>query len=601
MIEQLIWLVPAAVLGAGLGSPRGGLLVLAACLPLFGSPPGGPYGGALDVAALAAIGTAWRAGRAPRSRLDWPVWAFLAVTAASLIPLAYAPPSWQPRILARLVAALASVEPWTPLYGWRALVNLAVGIGLYFAVRRAFAGRSPRPLLLALSVGVAATLAIGMLEQTGVLGLELFRVKGGPVWQTRLHSLFFHSGWLAEYLVVSVPVSAAALAGLRRRGTEAAAVMAALAALTVFLSQQRGGWFTALGQLSLGAALGGRSILRTPLVRRALVAGLASALIVAGVGLAVKPDLFAAAAERTRDAFSGHSRLFIWDVTAEMTAARPVLGWGAGSFSPVYHQILATPRPGWFDWLTAHNQYLMLTAERGLLGLAGFGLLLWALGESLFAASRAGAERVLVRGLTLSFAGFVAYGMFQYMFFLKAIEWLFWLLVGALAAMTPAAGPRPLERASQALLLIAALLVPWRAAAVEPMRVPGDRAFGFHHFEKSGDRTFQWTEGYAVRRMNRPKGASELELALANGHPRPDLHPLEVVVRVDGREALRADVGGGWTSYRLPLQPDARAEALVEITARPTFRPFSDFRRYPEIGASTDVRRLGVAVSWGRR
>ena len=42
MLEILVWLVPIAVAAAGIQRPHAGLLVLAACLPLFGSPPGGP-------------------------------------------------------------------------------------------------------------------------------------------------------------------------------------------------------------------------------------------------------------------------------------------------------------------------------------------------------------------------------------------------------------------------------------------------------------------------------------------------------------------------------------------------------------------------------
>lgn len=55
MIERLIWLVPAAVLVAGVWRPKAAILVLVAALPLFGSPPGGPYLAALDVAALAVL------------------------------------------------------------------------------------------------------------------------------------------------------------------------------------------------------------------------------------------------------------------------------------------------------------------------------------------------------------------------------------------------------------------------------------------------------------------------------------------------------------------------------------------------------------------
>lgn len=602
MIETLIWLVPAAVLAAGLREPRGGLLVLAACLPLFGSPPGGPYLTAFEVAALAAAATAWRAGPAPRSRLDLPVWAFIGVTAASLVPVTYSPPSWHPRVLLRLVAALPGVEPWTPLYGWRALASLLVGAALYVGVKRAFAGRSVRPLCVALGAGMGFTLLLGLAAHADLIELEAFRVKGGPIWETRLHSLFFHSGWLAEYLVVALPPAVAGLLSLGSRGRLAAVSLVALALPVTFLTEQRGAWFSLGGQLVLAAVLWGPAVLRRPAGRRAVLASVMLVLAVVGVSLGVEPDLYSDAAERTRQALAGYSRLFIWSVATSMTVERPVLGWGAGAFSPVYHEVMNQARPLPFDWLTAHNQYLMLTVERGLLGLVAFALVLWALLESLLAAGRSSSTEQLlaVRGLLLSFAGFLAYGVVQYMFYLRMIEWLFWMLAGAVAVLAPLeAGRRPIDRAAQATLLIAALLVPWRALAVEPMTVPGNRSFGFHEVEQSGERSFQWTEGYAARRLPRRRGSTELEIELANGHPVSSRHRLEVVVRVDGRPGLRSEVGGEWRRFAIALDPSQRDHLLLEIEARPTFRPFSDFRRYPELDESLDIRRLGVAVSLG--
>ena len=59
--EILVWIVPLLVAGLGVWKPYLGLVALAASLPLFGSPPGGPYLGALDAAAIAAILTSIRA------------------------------------------------------------------------------------------------------------------------------------------------------------------------------------------------------------------------------------------------------------------------------------------------------------------------------------------------------------------------------------------------------------------------------------------------------------------------------------------------------------------------------------------------------------
>lgn len=603
-MDTLIWLVPAAVLACGIRSPRGGLLAFVACLPLFGSPPGGPYLAAFDVAALLAVATAWRAGPAPRSRLDWSVWAFLGVTAASLLPLAYQPPSWSPRILARLVAALPGVEPWTPLFGWRAFASLLIGLGLYLAVRRAFADRGVRPLFLALAGGLGAALLLGLGSHADLIDLEFFRVKGGPTWETRLHSLFFHSGWFAEFVVLAAPLSVGALAGFGRRGRAAASLVALLVIPTIVLTEQRGAWFALAGQIVVAAALWGGSIVRWRRGWRTLAAGAVLATTLLGVAVIAQPDLFESAVERSRKAFTLANRTFIWEVATEISAERPLLGWGVGSFSPAYLEKMGSPPAGPFDWLTAHSQYLMVSAERGLLGLGAFALLCWGLLRVTIGASRGGAGgQVLARCLLVSFAGLLIYGVVQYMFFLRTIEWLFWVLAGATATLAPQTNrdahgrpaPAVTDRLAQVVLILAAVLVPWRLFAVEPLAAAGNRAFGLHRAEESDVRSFQWSTGYAAWQQQRPDGS--FELTLANGHPRPDRHRVRVVVRVDGREALNAEIAGEWRAYPIDLGPETSDSMLVEIEARPAFRPWRDYRKHPELEGSIDIRELGVAIS----
>jgi O-antigen ligase len=72
-------------------------------------------------------------------------------------------------------------------------------------------------------------------------------------------------------------------------------------------------------------------------------------------------------------------RVIIWQTSAELIEARPVLGYGLGGFAPAYQsQIKLHHTEGWKALPTSdpHNQYLFLWAEAGLLGVAAFLLFL---------------------------------------------------------------------------------------------------------------------------------------------------------------------------------------------------------------------------------
>jgi O-antigen ligase len=602
MFEQLIWTVPIAVLAAGLWRPRAGLLVLAACLPLFGSPPGGPYLAALDVAALAAIATSWRTGRPPPSRLDWPVVAFLVVSAASLLPLAYQPPSWNPKVMLGLLRVFPDVQSWTVLYTWRALANLLLGWGLYRSVRRVFAGESLRPLGLALATGLVPLLLLGLAEHAGLVDLGGYRAIGGEAWQTRLHSLFFHSGWLAEYLVLAVPVAAAALLGWRRRGRLLAALLVAVALVTLLFTEQRGGWLTAAAQLGVLAAVGVPWLVRHRQgLRLAVAAGLVVLILAFGVFI-LRPSALLPVVERVMTVTSDLSgRAKVWTNSFELAKERPLLGWGLGSFSPVYDHKdqwwWPPPRP---IWLTAHSLYLNLAVERGLLGLAALALFIWggvvSIRQGL--AGERSEEWHLTLGLALSFGGFLVYGLVQYLFFLKNIEFLFWILLGALAAVAPTRPPasRSLVRAAQVVGVLALTLLPWRLLTVDHPMLRGDRRYGFHVPEGRKPDVYHWIEDFAARRLR--WDGETLVVWLANGHPRPGEHPLRVTIRLDNRVIGEIDVRGRWQRHDFQVGPPQKEWLLLTMEAEPTFRPYSEFRKYPELESSTDIRHLGAAVRW---
>lgn len=596
MAERLIWLVPLAVAVAAVWRPRLSVLVLAAALPLFGSPPGGPYHGALDVSAIVVILAGLRAPRRRRGDLGLPILAFAVCALASLAPFAYSPPGWAPGLLLDLLRSLPGVESASLLYTWRAALNLLLGLGLYWSTRRLIDGRSVRRLGLALAGGLIAVELLGMAAYAGLVDLDGYRT----ISQNRLHSLFFNSGWLAEYVVVVAPFSIAALMTGGRRSRLLAQITLVMSVMAVLFAQQRGGWLSALMQLLVVVLIWRGQGQSFAAVRRAAwpaAAGLALLVIVTAV---LVPGVWKTLYTRATNVTANLGvRTHYWGAAIELTRERPVQGWGLGSFTPAYDRL--RPRGGEAarrNRGTAHNIFLNTMAEQGLLGLAALLVLSAAVILALRAALRSGGDRAppLAIGLVVSLVGFLSYGAVQYMFFLKNIAWLFWLLLAVTASLAPAAaGRRILDRCAAALVVLALVLLPYRLFAVEPLSGAGDHAFGFHELEDSdGAEPFRWAEARAARRVD--WRGEVLILELANGHPLAAENPIDVTVRIDGQEVGSFAVPGGWQRHRLPVGPPRADWLVLSLETRPSFRPFSAFRRLPGVPPSRDVRSLAVAV-----
>lgn len=589
MFERLIWVIPVTVAGVGLRNPRAGLLVLAACLPFFGSPPGGPYLAALDLAAILAIGTAWRGGRGKPTPLSWPAAAFVAVGLLSLVPSPYWPPDWRPATLAGLLGALPAVETWSALYTWRAALDLALGWGLFLAVGRAFSGRSANALGRSILVGLSGVILLGLVSQAGLVDLGAYRVQAAA---GRLHSVFFLSGWLSQYLVLAAPPAIAALLATGRLGRRLALPFATLALVCLGLTLQRGAWLAVLAQLLFcaGAFALRRERRPTNLSKLALRAGAGSALAIlvfVSIGAPLQPVLERAGAIEG----SLSPRLPYWTAAAEMMVDKPLLGWGLGSFAPAYD--LRHPTGEQSGSNTAHSLYLDIAAERGLLGLVSLALLCWG-AASCLARPRPGRESMAL-GIGLALVGALVYGVVQYLFHLKAIAWLLWLLLAAAALTTRAEEPSSSGRAARILLGLVVVLLPIRAIFAQPAAYPGDRAFGWHEPERDEGGPYRWTEGRAAMRI--PWEGETLILEFANGHPRAaDRPPVEIVVAINGETVKSLSVPGGWEQHAFHVGPALDDGIVLSLDVEPTFRPFSDFRRYPGVWASLDIRSLGVAM-----
>ncbi len=214
-----------------------------------------------------------------------------------------------------------------------------------------------------------------------------------------------------------------------------------LFALSLFLTQSRGG-VVAL------AAMFGAAILLGASIRRHLV-GLV--LMVASVGV-IYYGLFAApeARERLVSPGRGSGRADLWSVATGMIGDHPILGVGAGNFTlvapeyatetinlPDVHVVVDRPH-------VAHNTYLGVFSELGVIGLAAFVLLVvGSLGlawrsEKLFRTVRDRELQMVSRALIVGLVGMLT----AFVFLSGQYEKQLWLLLGLAVALHAVAQAR---------------------------------------------------------------------------------------------------------------------------------------------------------------
>lgn len=194
------------------------------------------------------------------------------------------------------------------------------------------------------------------------------------IWQflhkTRVIGTLGNENFLAGYLGISIPVCIGFFPGIRSRPFRVGlAILLLLFLVTLYLTHARGGWLGLIGSLSSFAIIG-----FCPKGKRLIIAVTLISLI---TGLALMPP----GVRFIISQFQGDVRPAIWDGTLGMITEKPWLGWGKGAYFIFY------PRYRIQDyWLTksptdltihAHNEFLQIWAETGLIGLFIFLLFIY--------------------------------------------------------------------------------------------------------------------------------------------------------------------------------------------------------------------------------
>jgi O-antigen ligase len=197
----------------------------------------------------------------------------------------------------------------------------------------------------------------------------------------RQFSTFYNPNLFANYCAMALPLNLAFAIGLWRTTRNGqtgriklnsplfpvlvSAALTLIVAMGLVVTSSKGGFLAALVALLVFAAAVVRA--RTALLRhilrthRALVLGAVLLLLCGGGVIASKTVVPRLMAAQTTDANSTMFRAYTWRGTMDMIKARPVLGWGAGSFPSAYTRFAVT---GYTR--SAHQLWLQIAAENGL-------------------------------------------------------------------------------------------------------------------------------------------------------------------------------------------------------------------------------------------
>jgi O-antigen ligase len=203
----------------------------------------------------------------------------------------------------------------------------------------------------------------------------------------------------------------------------------ALASVALLLTQSRGGLLAYVAILMVSAYMLAPD--RKTRMRRLAVVLVVCVLAAAAAGL-----LFQRLGEI--DDYTAVSRLAIWGGAFTVFAHAPVVGAGFGNLRPLMGGLLGLPE-GWMG--DAHNLYLELLAESGLMGFIAFAFLI---------ISALRAARRCMRQLRDEFAwligiaafaalcGVLVHGTVDYLFHTTPqVAALFFLVLGILRAQAP--------------------------------------------------------------------------------------------------------------------------------------------------------------------
>jgi O-antigen ligase len=326
-----------------------------------------------------------------------------------------------------------------------AMLYFAYGLLCFLATQSLVRASQARKIAVVLAVYGCALAALALVQGIAPNGKLLWIRQprmGGWIYGSYVNHN--HYAGLME-LLVPIPLVLALSHLVHEKERTAAGVAAAIMVGTIFLSGSRGGMiaiFVELAVLAVVLLRQKKSSYRIALAGAAFAIVLLSMLVwVGGKDLSGRVSSISTEA---RTEISGGMRLSIDRDAIQMFRQKPVLGWGLGTF-PVVHPEFRSFYTNFFV-NEAHNDYLQLLAEMGLLG---FGLMVWFLIVLYRRAVRkignwtTDVSSAVTLACTLGFTGILVHSLFDFNLQIPANAAIFYVFCSI------AAGPALLQRSRQ--------------------------------------------------------------------------------------------------------------------------------------------------------
>ena len=350
-------------------------------------------------------------------REQWSILAYAGVVAAS-IGYAFLDPSLG-----------------VPYDSFRFAYELASYVALALAACQII--RSTRDLAVVygiLLIGLIATdlyaVYQALVHDYGPIYRWLYPLSSGLPWQDRPPGLLNAPNNQSSYINLILPIVLAFAMFKRSVPTLLGAFAGVgLSLPALYLTQSRGAWVAIAVMVTLLVTASATPLLRAPVAIVGIIAAIGAAMFVPGV----------AARLQDYDA-SLYSRLDLWNVFWSLFITHPALGVGYGSFGVYYARAMDIVILPGTSLLHAHDFYLQLLAETGVVGFAAAIVLVlrsirnsWWLSRIALPTGQLTAASFFL-GTSVSLAGFLVHGFVDVVWYSAQFATVFWIFLALSSA-----------------------------------------------------------------------------------------------------------------------------------------------------------------------